>query len=150
SLCIVSHPARSLLMISDPTLTVSATPGLNGPGFLQENFPFIHHVICDLIVDLHPGVGDSRNRHAPRVPNFRVEVYAVCFLRQSLAVAAEVEVAAKILALKFLVSRPPEWFARRPCSGEFDGKRAVIVVNVASTGNFAAARMIPVVEGDRW
>ncbi len=141
---IVAHAASPVLMISHATFTVSTTPGFNGTGFIQQNFAFVHHVVCDFIIHFHPGVGDPGDGHSPRIPNIGIEVDAVRFLRQSLAVAAEMEISTEIFALEILVSLAPLRLARRAGSSKFDGKGAI----VPATRYFPAARMIPIVEGD--
>src|SRR5439155_25237377 len=64
-----------------------------------------------------------------------------------LAVADEMQIEARIFALKILVGFAPAWFTGRAGEREFRGSGAVVVINMSAARNFAAPGMVPVVEG---
>lgn len=94
-------------MVADAALPVYFTPSLNGACLFEQLLAAVHDIGGDLIIDLAPGMRNASDRQVPCIANFRIKIYIIGVLRYCLAVAAEVDIAAEVFALKFLMGLAP-------------------------------------------
>src|SRR5262249_10260546 len=91
---------------------------------------------------------DARNRYVPGVPYSGIQIDPVVLPRHCLTVTAKVNESVEIPALEVLVRFAPFSFSVRTHRREFNGQRAVIVVDVSAARNLPCVWVIPIVKCD--